>query len=200
EDMARGADDEHVAQPLVEGDLGGHPRVAAAEDHRRGVLRFEQFAATVRALGGVDRGSGDETFVALAEGLPGAGGCRVRHGSGIYPRPRAPRRRGARNPPGRPPETPVTSQMRGAPAPGRHGYVPDDRVPSARAAAAAPPAAPAPDVLLDWFDRHGRDLPWRRPGTTACQGLISEVMLQQTPVVRVLPVWQEWVARWPTPD
>src|SRR5699024_2221 len=90
EDMARGADDEHVAQPLVEGDLGGHPRVAAAEDHRRGVLRFEQFAATVRALGGVDRGSGDETFVALAEGLPGAGGCRVRHGSGIYPRPRAP--------------------------------------------------------------------------------------------------------------
>ncbi|HYB38502.1 MAG TPA: A/G-specific adenine glycosylase [Mycobacterium sp.] len=52
--------------------------------------------------------------------------------------------------------------------------------------------------LLDWYDRSRRDLPWRDPGVSAWQILVSEFMLQQTPVVRVLPVWREWVARWPT--
>lgn len=70
----------------------------------------------------------------------------------------------------------------------------DDHAPATRAS-----AAPDPAVLRDWFDRHGRDLPWRRPATTAWQVLVSEVMLQQTPVVRVLPVWQEWITRWPDP-
>jgi A/G-specific adenine glycosylase len=53
--------------------------------------------------------------------------------------------------------------------------------------------------LVDWYDVAARDLPWRRPGTTAWGVLVSEVMLQQTPVARVAPVWEEWLARWPTP-
>ncbi|MCT7657936.1 A/G-specific adenine glycosylase [Mycobacterium deserti] len=54
--------------------------------------------------------------------------------------------------------------------------------------------------LLDWYDREQRDLPWRRPGVSAWQVLVSEFMLQQTPVARVEPIWREWVARWPTPS
>ena len=55
------------------------------------------------------------------------------------------------------------------------------------------------DRAIRWYDRTARDLPWRRPGTTPWGVLVSEVMLQQTPVVRVAPVWTEWLARWPTP-
>ena len=54
--------------------------------------------------------------------------------------------------------------------------------------------------LLTWFDRAERDLPWRRPGVSAWQILVSEFMLQQTPVSRVEPIWLDWVARWPTPS
>jgi len=54
--------------------------------------------------------------------------------------------------------------------------------------------------LCDWYDRSRRDLPWREPGVSAWQILVSEFMLQQTPVARVLPIWQEWVRRWPTPS
>lgn len=54
--------------------------------------------------------------------------------------------------------------------------------------------------LLDWFDREQRDLAWRRPGVTPWQVLVSEFMLQQTPVARVEPVWLAWVQRWPTPS
>ncbi len=53
--------------------------------------------------------------------------------------------------------------------------------------------------VLAWFDEHGRDLPWRAPDRTPWGVLVSEVMLQQTPVVRVEPLWQEWMRRWPTP-
>jgi len=53
--------------------------------------------------------------------------------------------------------------------------------------------------VLRWYEAEARDLPWRRPGTSAWGVLVSEVMLQQTPVVRVLPVWEEWIARWPGP-
>ncbi len=56
------------------------------------------------------------------------------------------------------------------------------------------------DVLIDWYDSAARDLPWRRPGVSAWQILMSEIMLQQTPVVRVKPIWLEWVARWPVPS
>jgi A/G-specific adenine glycosylase len=53
--------------------------------------------------------------------------------------------------------------------------------------------------LLQWYDAHARDLPWRRPDATPWGVLVSEVMLQQTPVVRVLPVYDAWLARWPRP-
>ena len=54
--------------------------------------------------------------------------------------------------------------------------------------------------LIAWFDAHARDLPWRQPGTTPWGILVSEVMLQQTPVSRVVDVWTEWLARWPKPS
>lgn len=54
--------------------------------------------------------------------------------------------------------------------------------------------------LLMWYSREQRDLPWRRPGVPAWQILVSEFMLQQTPVARVEPIWRDWVARWPTPS
>jgi A/G-specific adenine glycosylase len=50
-----------------------------------------------------------------------------------------------------------------------------------------------------WYDRNARDLPWRRPGFSAWGTLVSEFMLQQTPVNRVVPRLDEWLARWPTP-
>jgi len=53
--------------------------------------------------------------------------------------------------------------------------------------------------ILAWYEAEARELPWREPDCPAWPVLISEIMLQQTPVVRVLPIWQEWVQRWPTP-
>ncbi len=53
--------------------------------------------------------------------------------------------------------------------------------------------------MLDWYRRHARDLPWRAPGATPWSVLVSEIMLQQTPVARVLPAHRDWLARWPTP-
>ncbi len=50
-----------------------------------------------------------------------------------------------------------------------------------------------------WYSANARDLPWRAPDATAWAILVSEVMLQQTPVTRVLPAWREWLDRWPTP-
>jgi A/G-specific adenine glycosylase len=52
--------------------------------------------------------------------------------------------------------------------------------------------------LLRWYEQAQRDLPWRRADVTAWQILVSEFMLQQTPVARVEPIWLDWVARWPT--
>lgn len=54
--------------------------------------------------------------------------------------------------------------------------------------------------LVAWYDSSRRDLPWREPGVSAWQILVSEFMLQQTPVARVLPIWSDWVRRWPTPS
>lgn len=56
----------------------------------------------------------------------------------------------------------------------------------------------AAEDLLSWYERSRRDLPWRDPGVSPWQILVSEFMLQQTPVARVLPIWRDWVARWPT--
>ncbi|PQE01310.1 adenine glycosylase [Mycobacterium sp. EPG1] len=57
-----------------------------------------------------------------------------------------------------------------------------------------------PNELIGWYGRAQRDLPWRRTGVSAWQILVSEFMLQQTPVARVEPIWLDWVARWPTPS
>ncbi|QSB05265.1 A/G-specific adenine glycosylase [Natronoglycomyces albus] len=62
----------------------------------------------------------------------------------------------------------------------------------------------APDwlakALIPWFEQNQRsELPWRQPGTTAWGVLVSEVMSQQTPVARVAPAWEAWMAAWPTP-
>ena len=63
--------------------------------------------------------------------------------------------------------------------------------------------APSPGVLhdavLDWYDDHARDLPWRGASATPWSVMVSEFMLQQTPVARVLPVHAAWLDRWPTP-
>ena len=56
------------------------------------------------------------------------------------------------------------------------------------------------DDLIEWFAQTRRELPWREPGVTAWQILVSEFMLQQTPVARVAPIWVDWIARWPTPS
>lgn len=67
-----------------------------------------------------------------------------------------------------------------------------------------PPAVGSPLIsvtdLLEWYRVARRDLPWRAPGVSAWQILVSEFMLQQTPVSRVLPIWPDWVRRWPTPS
>mgnify|MGYP001211808513 CR=1 FL=1 len=74
---------------------------------------------------------------------------------------------------------------------------------AATAAAVLPPGRPAPRELhtrlIAWFQEHARDLPWRRPEAGAWGVMVSEFMLQQTPVNRVLPVYEEWLRRWPRP-
>ena len=75
---------------------------------------------------------------------------------------------------------------------------------SLRAALPPPPAYPDSvptelTPLLDWYRHNARDLPWRRAGFGAWGVLVSEFMLQQTPVTRVIPRLEAWLARWPTP-
>ncbi|MEV6109757.1 A/G-specific adenine glycosylase [Streptomyces sp. NPDC051940] len=55
------------------------------------------------------------------------------------------------------------------------------------------------EAVLDWFGGNARDLPWRHPEAGAWGVMVSEFMLQQTPVNRVLPVYEQWIERWPTP-
>ena len=54
-------------------------------------------------------------------------------------------------------------------------------------------------VITAWYTANSRDLPWRGPDASAWSVMVSEFMLQQTPVARVLPAYREWLARWPTP-
>jgi A/G-specific adenine glycosylase len=54
-------------------------------------------------------------------------------------------------------------------------------------------------ALLTWFDQHGRDLPWRRTRDPYAI-LVSEVMLQQTQVARVVPRYLAWLDRWPSAE
>ncbi len=61
------------------------------------------------------------------------------------------------------------------------------------------PTSPLHAPVLEWYAGHARDLPWRAPGVGPWAVLVSEVMLQQTPVARVEPVYRAWLARWPEP-
>jgi A/G-specific adenine glycosylase len=54
------------------------------------------------------------------------------------------------------------------------------------------------DDVIEWFGHAARDLPWRRDASPGAV-MVSEFMLQQTPVARVLPVYDAWIVRWPTP-
>jgi A/G-specific adenine glycosylase len=71
-------------------------------------------------------------------------------------------------------------------------------------AGSVPTHAPAGQVLvrdvLRWYAAHARDLPWRRSDVTPWEVMVSEFMLQQTPVERVRGPWQTWLERWPTPE
>jgi A/G-specific adenine glycosylase len=51
--------------------------------------------------------------------------------------------------------------------------------------------------IVGWYQASARDLPWRAPGASAWSVLVSEFMLQQTQVARVLPAYEAWLARWP---
>ena len=55
------------------------------------------------------------------------------------------------------------------------------------------------EPILEWYDAHARELPWRTPSASPWSVMVSEFMLQQTPVVRVLPIHEEWLRRWPEP-
>jgi A/G-specific adenine glycosylase len=61
------------------------------------------------------------------------------------------------------------------------------------------PVASLAGRVSAWYAVAARDLPWRAPGTSPWAVLVSEVMLQQTPVARVEPVWRAWMGRWPVP-
>ncbi|WP_111718295.1 A/G-specific adenine glycosylase [Homoserinimonas sp. OAct 916] len=65
--------------------------------------------------------------------------------------------------------------------------------------AESPPARDLASDVRAWYRQNKRDLPWRRQGFTAWGTLVSEFMLQQTPVVRVVPRLEQWLERWPTP-
>ncbi|MFV0252865.1 MAG: A/G-specific adenine glycosylase [Beutenbergiaceae bacterium] len=60
-------------------------------------------------------------------------------------------------------------------------------------------AATVRRAVLGWYQLNHRTLPWRQPGVSPWGVMVSEVMLQQTPVVRVQPRWLDWMSRWRTP-
>ena len=62
---------------------------------------------------------------------------------------------------------------------------------------ATPPLSRVEAALLEWYERNGRDLPWRHTRDPYAI-LVSEVMLQQTQVERVVPRYLAWLERWPT--
>jgi A/G-specific adenine glycosylase len=72
-------------------------------------------------------------------------------------------------------------------------------MPPIRSASQLPSDAPDPVLLLAWYDRHRRDLPWRAPPGSRCDPYrvwLSEIMLQQTTVATVAPYFDRFVARW----
>ncbi|WP_272948887.1 A/G-specific adenine glycosylase [Kribbella capetownensis] len=55
------------------------------------------------------------------------------------------------------------------------------------------------EPVLRWYDANARVLPWRQPDAGPWAVMVSEFMLQQTPVNRVLPAYHAWLERWPKP-
>ncbi|WP_078862730.1 A/G-specific adenine glycosylase [Streptomyces sp. NRRL F-5123] len=92
-------------------------------------------------------------------------------------------------------ETPEPAATPTSPAAPQHRPRPEASLPGLAPAT----VASLHELVVDWFDAHARDLPWRRPDAGAWSVMVSEFMLQQTPVARVLPVHAEWLARWPRP-
>lgn len=170
DDVACGANDEHIAQTLVEDDLRRYSRIRTAEKYRAGMLCVLQPSAIFDALRRVLDLPGDETLIAFFERLPRGDRVRCRHGSHCAPATGY-RRVG------------FTTVDTDHTVTAKDDHLPIDA-----------------DSLLAWFDADGRDLPWRRPGVSAWQILMSEIMLQQTPVIRVTPIWEQWVHRWPVPS
>jgi A/G-specific adenine glycosylase len=68
---------------------------------------------------------------------------------------------------------------------------------SAQLTSAELSSAELESTIIGWYAASARDLPWRQPGTDPWAVLVSEFMLQQTPVNRVLPAYAAWLARWP---
>jgi len=62
-----------------------------------------------------------------------------------------------------------------------------------------PTASALHEPVLDWYAGNARSLPWREPDAGAWAVMVSEFMLQQTPVARVLPAYRVWMERWPKP-
>ena len=95
--------------------------------------------------------------------------------------------------------------MRGRDQRAAKGGIPPPR-PSAAPHVPSEPHLGAVGVRIRrWFTHRSRPLPWRQapaPGPHAGGWgvLVSEFMLQQTPVDRVLPAWNSWLARWPAPS
>lgn len=58
---------------------------------------------------------------------------------------------------------------------------------------------PISSLTRIWYDTNQRELPWRGEHATPWRVMVSEFMLQQTPVARVVPVFESWLDRWPTP-
>ncbi|MEZ5191671.1 MAG: A/G-specific adenine glycosylase [Nocardioides sp.] len=58
---------------------------------------------------------------------------------------------------------------------------------------------PVHEAVLQWYAAQARDLPWRRDSAGPWAVMVSEFMLRQTPVARVLPVFAQWMERWPAP-
>ncbi|MYR61030.1 A/G-specific adenine glycosylase, partial [Streptomyces sp. SID625] len=96
-------------------------------------------------------------------------------------------------------ETPTETTA--APAAGTVSAAGPETGPESSAAASSPVGAPLGETLhtqvITWFEDNARDLPWRRADAGAWGVMVSEFMLQQTPVSRVLPVYEQWLERWP---
>src|SRR5690606_20098072 len=154
-------------------------------------------------------GSSVVVVLVVAHGIRGGarlGRCRADDGPGRGRMARAPAPpplpRGAARPPrGRPSPMTAVRPARTAAAPSSAAASPDATSPGVASPDPATPDAYAGlrDAVGRWFAETARDLPWRAADRTAWGVLVSEVMLQQTPVVRVEPVWRAWMDRWPEP-